>query len=76
MDGGHLMGPPESLASEDGAQAKIRFVVPSGCRLVRIALAYRRALGTTRIEGSIVLREAELQRAAQFPDKAPGRVMK
>lgn len=74
MDGGNLMGPPESLASEDGAQAKIRFVVPSGCRLVRIALAYRRALGTTRIEGSIVLRAAGLQRAAQFPDTLPGRV--
>jgi hypothetical protein len=75
MDGGSIMGPPESLASEEGAQARIRFVTPSGCRLARIALAYRRALGTTRIEGSLVLREAGLQQAAQFPTN-PGRVMK
>ena len=76
MDGGNIAGATEDLASEDGAQAKIRFTTPSGCRLVRIALAYRRALGTTRIEGSIVLRETGLQRAAQFPEKTPGRVMK
>jgi hypothetical protein len=67
MDGGNLMGPPESLASEDGAQAKVRFIAPPGCRLVRIALGYRRALGTTRIEGSIILREAGLQRAGSIP---------
>jgi hypothetical protein len=76
MDGGNLMEEPESLASEDDVHAKIRFVAPSGCRLVRIALAYRRTPGTTRIEGSIVLREAGLQRTAQFPEKLPGRVMK
>lgn len=75
MAGGLIMGAPESLASEGGAQAKIRFIAPSGCHLVRIALAYRRALGTTRIEGSIVLREAGLRRTAQFPEKLPGRVM-
>jgi len=75
IEGGNIMGVPESLASEDGAQTKIRFVTPSGCHVVRIALAYRRALGTTRIEGSIVLRGAGLQRTAQFPEKLPGRVM-
>ena len=76
LDGGNIAGEPESLASEDDAQAKIRFVAPSGCRVVRIALAYRRTLGTTRIEGSIVLREAGLQRTGQFPIKLLGRVMK
>jgi len=75
MDGGNIAGAAEDLASEDGAQAKIRFTTPSGCRLVRIALAYRRALGTTRIEGAIILREAGLQRTAQLPEKLPGRVM-
>jgi hypothetical protein len=75
MNGGDIMGAPESLASEDGAQAKIRFIAPPGCRLARIALTYRRALGTTRIEGSIILREAGLQRATQLPAKLPGRVM-
>ncbi len=76
LDGGNLMGPPQSLASEDGATGKIRFVTPPGCSLVRIALAYRRALGTTRVEGSLILREAGLRRVAQYPGKAPGRVMK
>jgi hypothetical protein len=75
MNGGGIMEAPESLASEDDAQAKIRFLTPAGCRLVRIALAYRRTLGTIRIEGSIILREAGLQRTAQFPEKLPGRVM-
>jgi tetratricopeptide (TPR) repeat protein len=75
MDGGNIMAEPDSLASEDDAQAKIHFVAPAGCRLVRIALAYRRTPGTTRIEGSIVLREAGLQRTAQFPGKPPERVM-
>jgi hypothetical protein len=76
MDGGNLAGEPQSLASKDDAQAKIRFAAPPGCRVVRIALAYRRALGTTRIEGSIILRQAVLQRAAQLPERMLGRVMK
>lgn len=76
LDGRNLMGPPQSLASEDGATDKIRFVTPPGCSLVRIALAYRRTLGTTRLEGSVILREAGLRRVAQYPGKAPERVMK
>src|ERR1035441_886637 len=76
MDGGNLMEDPESLASENEAHSITRFTVPSGCRLVRINLEYQRAPGTTRIEGSIILREAGLQRTAQFPEKLPGRVMK
>ena len=76
LDEADLMGAPESLASEDGAQARLRFITPSGCRLVRIALEYRRALGSTRIEGSIILRGAGLQATAQPPEKEPGRVMK
>jgi hypothetical protein len=76
IDGGNIVGALESLASEDTAQAKIRFATPSGCRLVRIVLAYRRALGTTHIEGSIALQKAELHRTAQPPEKLPGRVRK
>ena len=68
MDGHSLMGQPESLASENDTRSITRFTVPSGCRLVRINLEYRRALGTTRIEGSIILREAGLRRGAQFPE--------
>ena len=50
------------------AQSIVRFTTPAGCRLIRIALAYRRALGTTRIEGAIVLQEAGMRRSAQLPE--------
>jgi hypothetical protein len=76
MDGRNIAEAAESPALKDGARDAIRFVAPPGCRLARIAFAYRRTLGTTRIEGSIVLREASLRQAAQFPEKLPGRVMK
>ena len=76
MDGRNIAEAPENPALEDGDRATIRFAVPPGCRLARIAFAYRRTLGTTRIEGSLVLREAGLRRTAQLPEKLPGRVMK
>ncbi len=75
-DGADLTEAPGSLSSENGAQVRMHFHTPSGCRLVRLALEYERALGTTRIEGSIILQGAELERAAQFPENTPGRVMK
>jgi tetratricopeptide (TPR) repeat protein len=37
------------------------FDSPPGCHLVRLSLAYRRAPGTTRIEGRIVLRQVRLR---------------
>jgi curved DNA-binding protein CbpA len=37
--------------------------VPPGCHLAGLSLAYRRAPGTTRIEGKIVLRQVRLRRA-------------
>jgi tetratricopeptide (TPR) repeat protein len=46
----------ESLSSEEETQRSVRFRTPNGCSLIRLALAYRRVSGTTRIEGSIVLR--------------------
>jgi len=76
LDGLALATEPQSLSAENGGQARIRFTAPAGCHMVRIDLAYQRALGTTRIDGSIVLQEAGLRRVAQLPDKTPGRVMK
>jgi tetratricopeptide (TPR) repeat protein len=38
------------------------FDTPPGCHLIRLSLAYRRAPGTTRIEGRIVLRQVRLRR--------------
>jgi hypothetical protein len=59
---GAILAESENLASEDGAPAALDFTTPPGCRLVRIALQYRRAPGTTRIEGSVVLRRAGLKK--------------
>ena len=39
----------------------VTFDSPPGCHLVRLSLAYRRAPGTTRIEGRIVLRQVRLR---------------
>ena len=60
---GALLAASGSLASENDATAALSFTAPAGCRLARIALAYKRAAGTIRIEGSIALREAALKRA-------------
>ena len=68
---GALLAASDGLASENGARAAVDFVTPAGCRLIKIALSYRRAIGTTRIEGSIAVREAGLKRA-QLP--IPGRM--
>ncbi len=57
---GEIFSDAKSLSGENGTQSRIRFVASPGCRLARIALAYRRALGTTRIEGSITLGEVKL----------------
>lgn len=68
----------ESLASDDPVEDHIAFVAPPGCRLVRVALVYRRRPGTTRISGFIVLRDVDLRRSVQPPsgDAPRSRVMK
>jgi tetratricopeptide (TPR) repeat protein len=75
---GDIIVSGESLASDDPTGNRIAFVAPPGCHLVRVALAYRRRPGTTRISGFIVLRDVELRRAAQPPSDDPprSRVMK
>jgi len=39
----------------------LAFDTPKGCRLVLLSLAYRRAPGTTRIDGRIVLRQVRVR---------------
>jgi hypothetical protein len=70
---GALLAASENMASESSARVAVDFVTPAGCGLVKLALAYRRTSGTTRIEGSIAVREAGLKRV-QLP--ISGRVMK
>jgi tetratricopeptide (TPR) repeat protein len=43
--------------TERDGSGKVVFVTPAGCHLARLALAYKRLPGTTRMEGFIVLRK-------------------
>jgi len=49
------------LASEQQADGTVRFTVPPGVPLARLALSYRRAPGTMRIEGRVALESASLE---------------
>ena len=49
-------------AAENPTWGHFQFVAPPGCRGVQLALSYRRSLGTTRIEGYVVLNEVRLRR--------------
>jgi len=56
-----------SLASEPDTQVHLSFETPAECRLVRLSLRYRRAPGTTRMEGFLVLRNVTLEPLGQPP---------
>ena len=60
LNGSTIIAQGESLASESEKEGKLPFRTPAGTRLVRLTLTYQRALGTTRIEGFIVLRKLRL----------------
>jgi hypothetical protein len=65
-DVGNLTGgkewsvPAPDLASEEWTQGKLDFTTPPDAQAARLSLRYDRALGTTRIEGSVWLREVSL----------------
>jgi hypothetical protein len=54
-------------ASDAGAAGQLSFQTPAECRLVRLVLTYRRAPGTTRLEGFLILRKVTLKPAPQPP---------
>jgi tetratricopeptide (TPR) repeat protein len=56
-----------SLESEAEALVHLSFETPAECRLLRLSLRYRRAPGTTRMEGFLVLRNVALEPLAQPP---------
>jgi hypothetical protein len=66
--GSSVIAESEALSSQDSAEGLVRFMTPAGCRLLRLALAYQRAPGTTRIEGYVVLRDVRLDRQAKRPN--------
>ena len=53
----------EDLVHEGWREGSARFTTPAGMLLGRVVLSYRRAPGTTRVEGSIRLRGITLGRA-------------
>jgi hypothetical protein len=57
---GESIGQGRDLSSDSDAWDTSTFTAPAGCRLVRLSLIYRRALGTTRINGYVVLRAVSL----------------
>jgi len=67
VDYADVKGAPTTLAAipsnEMGNPRVFSFGTPAGCHLMRLMLAYRRAPGTTRIEGRMVLRQVRLRRA-------------
>jgi len=60
LHGASIIAQGKSLASDSEKEAGLAFTTPAGSRLVRLALTYQRALGTTRIEGFLVLRKLRL----------------
>jgi tetratricopeptide (TPR) repeat protein len=60
--GSNLLVQGENLASDREREVRFSFRTPACAPLVRLTLTYRRALGTTRIEGFIVLRNLRLTR--------------
>jgi tetratricopeptide (TPR) repeat protein len=60
LPGSSVIAQGKSLASESEKEAGLPFTTPAGSRLVRLTLNYRRALGTTRIEGFLILRKLRL----------------
>ena len=64
---------PDALPVIAERNPACRFAAPAGCRFVRLALTYQRAMGTTRIEGYMILRRMELARTAQPPSGAGAR---
>jgi len=59
--GAELVSDSPHLSSEEWKNARVEFRTMDSCSLVRLALCYQRELGTTRIEGSIWLRNLTLR---------------
>jgi hypothetical protein len=68
LNGLKTLAQGQSLASKNETEGKLSFSTPAGAGLVRLTLKYQRALGTTRIEGTIVLRKLRLElKVAHIP---------
>jgi hypothetical protein len=68
--GGGMLAEGGSLSSEEEGRGAVRFRTPAGCRMARIVLEYRRALGTTRVAGFVVLRGVDVRPAGSSAAQA------
>jgi hypothetical protein len=64
---GTILKEGPSLASETEREGRLSFETREECRLVRLAVRYRRTPGTIRPDGFLVLRNVSLKPAAQLP---------
>lgn len=64
-NGAKTLAQGASLASENERDGRFTFGTTACTKLVRLTLTYRRALGTTHIEGFIVLRKLRLTQAGK-----------
>jgi hypothetical protein len=49
------------LSSETASQAALNFTVPPGVSLIDVRLGYKRAIGTPRISGMLVVQSTQIQ---------------
>jgi hypothetical protein len=68
--GSKILAQGENLASESERDSKFTFKGPSCSGLARLTLSYQRALGTTRIEGSLLVRKLRLTETGTGPQAA------
>lgn len=68
--GGAVLKEGALSPSDADATEQLRFETPAECHLARLALRYRRAPGTTRLEGFLVLRSVALKPAQPLIDGA------
>jgi tetratricopeptide (TPR) repeat protein len=64
---GAVLAESVSLASETTTEGRLPFDTPPLGSLMRLALSYRRAAGTTRLEGFLILQEVTLRPAVHSP---------
>ena len=68
--GGVVLKEGALAPSDADATGQLWFDTPAECHLARLALRYRRAPGTTRLEGFLVLRSVALKPAQPLIDGA------
>jgi hypothetical protein len=56
-----ILAESDDLASEKGNESVLDFTVPPGTSLIRLRLVYHRAIGTTHIEGTLMIKSTEIK---------------